>query len=169
MLTEITWKTSCDGIDFDRVADIMKSFELSSLDGKTQEEVFRRSYSVVFPCDKDKVIGCGRTLSDGICQASIYNIAVDKDYHGLGLGRLIIEKLLESVRGCTTILYTHPQTVKFYEELGGWHRQKTGFVNYNGAIDEEHFNWLKETGFILPDGFRYTNDESEGYPIPDKD
>ncbi|MBO6214204.1 MAG: GNAT family N-acetyltransferase [Lachnospiraceae bacterium] len=169
MSKEITWKTDCEGVDFERVAGIMKDAGLSSLDGRTQEKVFRRSWSVVFPFDGDRVIGCGRALSDGICQAAIYNIAVDPSYQGFGLGRQIIERLLESVRGCTTILYTHPQTVKFYEELGGWHRQKTGFVNYNGGTDDEHFKWLKDSGFILPDGFRYENDESENYPIPGKE
>lgn len=124
--------------------------------------VFGNSYGVVYAYDGDRVIACGRVLSDGLEQAAIYNIAVDPDYQGYGLGRGVIERLLDKVYGMEVILYTHPQTVKFYETLG-WRRMKTGFVIHPGrgfsqfAIDE---------GFILPEGYRYETDESEYYGIP---
>lgn len=126
------------------------------------EKVFRNSYGVVYAYDGSRLIACGRVLSDGLEQAAIYNIAVDPDYQGYGLGRGVIERLLEQVKGCETILYTHPQTVKFYETLG-WRRMKTGFVTHPGGSFSD---FEIEEGFILPVGYRYEKDESEYYEVP---
>lgn len=126
------------------------------------ERVFTASYGVVYAYDGDRVIACGRVLSDGLEQAAIYNIGVDPDYQGYGLGRSVIARLLEQVQGCEVILYTHPQTVKFYETLG-WRRMKTGFVTHPGR-DFSRFEI--DEGFILPEGYRYETDESEYYGVP---
>ena len=162
---------SCDGVDFQEVSDLLELVGLShGIPKDLQELSFRRSYAVTFIYDTDpekevtsgRLIGCGRALSDGISQAAIYNIAIHPDYHGGGLGRKLIESLLEQVRGCNTILYTHPKTVAFYEKLG-FRRQKTGFVIANGSHSEEAQKWLEDTGFFLPEGYRFENDESELY------
>lgn len=125
-------------------------------------KVFSNSYGVVYAYDGEKVIACGRVLSDGLEQAAVYNIAVDPDYQGYGLGRCVIARLLSMVQGCETILYTHPQTVRFYETLG-WRRMKTGFVIHPGGSFSE---FEKSEGFILPEGFRYDPDESDYYETP---
>jgi ribosomal protein S18 acetylase RimI-like enzyme len=159
-------KTEKDGVDYQAVADILRRVHLSDYDAQTEEKVFRNSYAVAFVYDDDKVVGCGRALSDGVCQAAIYNIALDEEYHGQQLGRAIIDSLLEQVKGCTVILYTHPQTVAMYEKFG-FRRQKTGFVKFEA--DEEHLNWLDETGFLLPEGYRFHDNEYENQPYVKKE
>lgn len=126
------------------------------------ETVFRNSYGVVYAYDGDRIIACGRVLSDGLEQAAVYNIAVDPDYQGYGLGQEVIQRLLDKVQGMEVILYTHPQTVKFYETLG-WRRMKTGFVIHPGR---EFSRFEIEEGFILPEGYRYETDESNYYGVP---
>lgn len=98
-------------------------------------------HAVAFICDGDKIVGCGRALSDGVCQAAIYNVALRPAYQGNGFGRAIVDSLVEQVKGCTIILYTHPQTLAMYEKFG-FRRQKTGFVMFAG--DEEQQKWLEE-------------------------
>lgn len=115
-------------------------------------------HAVAFICDGDKIVGCGRALSDGVCQAAIYNVALRPAYQGNGLGRAIVDSLVEQVKGCTIILYTHPQTLAMYEKFG-FRRQKTGFVMFAG--DEEQQKWLEEEGFLLPDGYRFGDNEYE--------
>ena len=161
----IRFQTTCEGVDFQSVADLLLLVGLCrNVPAELQETSFRRSYAVSFLYDDKtgKLIGCGRALSDGISQAAIYNIAIHPDYHGGGLGRALIDSLLEQVRGCNTILYTHPKTVAFYEKLG-FRRQKTGFVLANGSHNPEVDQWLEDTGFFLPKGYRFENDESELY------
>lgn len=149
----------CGGIDFDRVAGVLSAAGLSDLDGAAQEKVFERSYATAFALDEGRVVGCARALSDGICQSAIFNVALEEAYQGRQLGRALIDSLLEQVRGTNVILYTHPKTVAFYEKLG-FRRQKTGFVCYDRDQPAEELKWLEDTGFLLPVGYRYPDDEA---------
>ncbi|MWP49729.1 MULTISPECIES: GNAT family N-acetyltransferase [unclassified Gilliamella] len=133
----------CDGINWQDVADLLAFYGLSSLDAKRQEQVFRNSYAVVFLLEREHVVGVGRALSDGICQAAIYNIALAKHLHGLQYGRLIVDKLVEQIIQCNIILYTHPQTVEFYKNLG-FEVMKTGMVRYQSDALTE----MRNMGFI---------------------
>lgn len=133
----------CENINWQEVADLLACYGLSSLDGKTQEQIFKRSYAVVFLLDENKVVGVGRVLSDGICQAAIYNIALAKYLHGQQYGRLIVDKLVAKVKHCNIILYTHPQTVEFYKNLG-FDLMKTGMARYQ----VDHLSEMRDMGFI---------------------
>lgn len=157
----VWFKTDKENVNWQDVADILDDCGLSHYDAATEEKVFRNSYAVVFVCDGDRIVGCGRALSDGVCQAAIYNIALRPAYRGRNLGRAIIDSLLEQVKGCTVILYTHPQTIAMYEKFG-FRRQKTGFVIFAG--EEEHTAWLEKEGFLLPDGYRFGDNEFERIP-----
>lgn len=151
-------RTSREGIDWEKVSSLLSYFGLSQEDGATHKLIFERSYAVAFAYDNDKLIGCGRALSDGIAQAAIYNIALEEAYHGKQVGRGIINSLLEQVEGCTVVLYTHPKTVGLYEKFG-FRRQKTGMVRLNKSPEEA--KWMEETGFILTEGYRFGDNEYE--------
>lgn len=133
----------CDEINWQDVADLLAFYGLSSLDAKTQELVFRNSYAVVFLLEKNRVVGVGRALSDGVCQAAIYNIALAQHLHGQQYGRLIVDKLVDQVKQCNIILYTHPQTVEFYKNLG-FEVMKTGMARYQA----DHITDMRNMGFI---------------------
>jgi ribosomal protein S18 acetylase RimI-like enzyme len=132
-----------ENIDWSKVAELLSYFGLSELDAETQQKVFERSYAVVFLFDNEELIGFGRAISDGICQAAIYNIALDEKYHGKGLGKEIINQLISQVKECNIILYTHPNTVNFYEKLG-FLKMKTGMAMYK----KENLEELKQMKFV---------------------
>ncbi|AQR94063.1 MULTISPECIES: GNAT family N-acetyltransferase [Clostridium] len=132
-----------ENINWLKVSELLSYFGLSDLDAETQQKVFERSYAVVFLFDDEELIGFGRAISDGICQAAIYNIALDERYQGKGLGKKIIDELIEQVKQCNIILYTHPKTIEFYEKLG-FSKMKTGMAMYN----KDHLEELKNMGFI---------------------
>jgi ribosomal protein S18 acetylase RimI-like enzyme len=137
------FQTHTEFIDWTRVAELLANFGLSDLDAATQQKVFQNSYAVVFVFDQDTLIGFGRAISDGICQAAIYNIALDEGYHGKGLGKEIINRLICQVSQCNIILYTHPNTVSLYEHLG-FRKMKTGMAMYrkNQLKELEEMNFL---------------------------
>lgn len=134
-------RTNMYGIDFDEVAALLQSFGLSDLDGPTQKLVFERSYAKTFALQDGHIVGVGRALSDGISQASIYNIAVREDLWGQGLGRRIVDSLLEQVRGCNVVLYTHPKHIGLYEHWG-FRRLKTSYAHF------EREDYFVEQGFL---------------------
>ena len=147
-------KTDKENVDWEAVAALLNFYGLSHLSAGEEEKVFRNSAVVAFIYDDDKLIGCGRALSDGVCQAAVYNIALDESYHGRQLGRLLIDSVLEQVQGQTVILYTHPQTVAMYEKFG-FRRQKTGMVIFEGGA--ERAKHMEDMDFLLPEGYRFGN------------
>jgi ribosomal protein S18 acetylase RimI-like enzyme len=155
---DIEVRTTTENIDWNSVTDILNSYGLSHYDAGMQKKIFENSYAVVFLYDKEKLIGCGRVLSDGICQAAVYNIALAEAYHGKQIGRLLIESLLRQVKGCTVTLYTHPKTVGMYEKFG-FRRLKTGMVIFEAG--EEELEWMEDTGFVLPKKYRFGDNEYE--------
>lgn len=132
---------NCDEVDFEEVNHILNFYGLSDLDTPTQEKVFRNSYVTVFLRYKDKIVGVGRAISDGITHASIYNIAVRDEYRGQGIGKVIVDEILKRVEGCNVTLYTSPKHIGLYEHWG-FKRLKTAYVIFH---DETHY---KEAGFI---------------------
>ncbi len=151
-------RTSKENVDWDRISNILRHFGLSHEDGARQKLIFERSYAVAFAYEGDLLIGCGRALSDGICQAAIYNIAVDPLYHGKQIGRVIIDSLISQLQGCTIILYTHPQTVALYEKFG-FRRQKTGMVLLQK--EQKEVEWMEKEGFLLPKAYRFGDNPHE--------
>ena len=138
---EYTIDTSCNNIDFYQVHEILHFYGLSDLNVKQQKQIFENSYAVVFLRKNDKVIGVGRAISDGICQAAIYNIAIRDEYRGKGLGKIVVDNLLSQVEGCNVILYTHPKHLGLYEHWG-FSKVKTAYAVY---CDSQHY---REEGFI---------------------
>lgn len=151
----ITYKTTKDNVDWQQVTDVIKNAGLSQASKELQEKEFSNSQVVVFVYDDDKIVGVGRALSDGVSQGAIYNVALDDKYQGQGIGKAIVEKLIEQMPGQNIILYTHPQTVAMYEKFG-FRRSKTAMEYF--SIDEEHLKWLENEGFFLPKGFRFADE-----------
>lgn len=154
-------RTTTQGTNWERVRRILEEAGLSHDDADIQRQVFERSYAVAMAYDGDVLIGCGRVLSDGLRQAAIYNIALEPAYRGREIGRAIIESLMEQVKGCTVILYTHPQTIGLYETLG-FRRQKTGFVRFD--LQPERMTFMEREGFLLPEGHRFGDNYFENTP-----
>jgi len=46
-----------------------------------------------------RIIGMGRAISDRVSDAYIQDVTVHSDYRGRGIGKAIVRKLLERLRG----------------------------------------------------------------------
>lgn len=158
MTAHYTIKTSPEGIDFQQVARLLEKVGLTdATEAELQERTFKNSDVTIFVKDKDKIIGVGRALSDGVSQAAIYNIAVAPDYQKQGIGKLIIQLLLDQLKGLNVILYTHPKTLKLYEDYG-FKRQKTALAHFQSGSAEQ-LQWMEAEGFFLPKGFRFADEK----------
>ncbi len=73
----------------------------------------------VFVRDSDELIGYGRAISDGVYRAILDDIVVDENYRKQGIGKLIMENLLEQLKGVEQLfLNTKPELEYFYEVHG---------------------------------------------------
>ena len=74
-----------------------------------------------FIVDNGKVIACGRLQDNGEGFGQIRYMAVDSDYQGKGLGKLIVIKLEEEARNInlhTVELQARENAVEFYKSQG---------------------------------------------------
>ena len=127
--TEFDVIDTCEDIDFDEVSELLKYYGLSDLNSDTQRQVFQNSYVTIFIKDKGELVGVGRAISDGICQAAVYNIAVRDEYRGKGIGKLIVDEILSRIPGCNVVLYTHPKHLGLYEHWG-FRKMRTSYAKF---------------------------------------
>ncbi len=142
MSMAITIQNDCRYGNWERIAALLSHFGISQAPPEHHRKAFENSYSVTFLYDGERFIGFGRSISDGVAQAALFNIVVDPDYHGQGLGRLIIDDLLKAVGHCNVVLYTHPNTVSFYRHLG-FRRMKTGMARYQSVEKMEEMDFIE--------------------------
>lgn len=165
----VIYKTSKEDVNWQEVSDVLRRAGLSEHPAWEQEIIFKNSYAVVFVYDENKIVGVARALSDGVCQAAVYNVALDDEYQGYGIGRKLLETLLEQVKGQNIILYTHPKTVALYERLG-FRRNKTALCSFSG--DKESIDWMSKEGFFLPENYRFVDEygrEDMNYKAPKRE
>ncbi len=140
-MLNLTYKYDCEGISFSTVANILAVVGMNYNTEILTEKKFRNSTHVVFVFDDDRLIAFARAISDGVCQATVYDVAVHPDFQGKGIGKTLIEKLKEKLSGFNIILYAAPGKEDFYRKLG-FSRMLTGMALFP---DEE---MRRERGFI---------------------
>ncbi|XP_068655544.1 GCN5-related N-acetyltransferase 1, chloroplastic [Aristolochia californica] len=68
-----------------------------------------------------KPVAFARATGDGVFNAIIWDVVVDPSYQGIGLGKVIMERLVAELlqKGITNIaLYSEPKVLGFYRPLG---------------------------------------------------
>ena len=113
---------------------------MNSRDPETNQKAFENSYTFLFVFDDERLVGFGRAISDGVCQAALYDVAVRPEYQGKGVGTMIVDRLTEKCPGCSIILYATPGKEPFYEKLH-FKRMKTGMALFSNA------ERMRERGF----------------------
>ncbi len=68
----------------------------------------------------NRLVGFGRATSDGIFRAVLWDIVVDGDLQGLGLGKQVVKALLEApeIKSAQKIYLMTTNSANFYKQLG---------------------------------------------------
>ncbi len=80
-----------------------------------------RSWYALFAWDGDKLVGTGRVCTDGFLHAIIYDVIVAPDYQRRGIGKQIMERLVQVCLDAqigTIQLFCARGKQPFYERLG---------------------------------------------------
>ena len=75
-----------------------------------------------------RLIGFARCTGDGVLEATIWDVAIHPLYQGAGLGRQLMDYLLDALRAMGTervTLFADPGVLPFYERLG-WELEPNG-------------------------------------------
>ena len=133
-------KQDCTGIDWTAVSETLKCVGMAYYESAVHKKAFEASYTVVFVYHAGRLIGFGRAISDGVCQAAIYDCAVLPEFQGKGIGKTIVNKILSDLSHCNTILYAAPGKEGFYQALG-FRKMKTGMAYFKKSES------MRERGF----------------------
>ena len=138
---EISYSTSCSGIDWHQVREILNTVGMGHHSVQVHQKAFEASHTTIFACSGDQLVGFGRAISDGQYQAAIYDCAILPEFQGRGIGSEIIRLIVDQLNHCNFILYASPGREGFYEQHG-FARMKTGMALFL------EMNSKREHGFI---------------------
>jgi ribosomal protein S18 acetylase RimI-like enzyme len=104
------------------------------------KRAFEASHTTVFVYCCGRLIGFGRALSDDAYQAAVYDVAVEPEFQGRGIGSKIMRSILARIPQCNVVLYAVPGKEEFYRSFG-LRTMKTGMALFKKA------ELMKERGF----------------------
>ncbi|MGA9109523.1 MAG: GNAT family N-acetyltransferase [Smithella sp.] len=124
---EIDIVYDCSETDWKAVSETLKCVGMAYEEPDVHKRAFEASHTTVFVYKDAQMIGFGRAISDGAYQAAVYDVAVVPEFQKIGIGKIIMEKILERLSGCNVILYAAPGKEDFYRRLG-LRKMKTGMA-----------------------------------------
>ena len=91
--------------------------------GRSQHELSRMlagSQAVVSAWNGSRLVGFGRATSDGVFRAALWDVVVAGEYQGQGLGRRVVETLLQApaLVAVERVYLMTTNSAGFYEQLG---------------------------------------------------
>ncbi|XP_078431559.1 acyl-CoA N-acyltransferases (NAT) superfamily protein [Wolffia australiana] len=66
-------------------------------------------------------VAFARATGDGVFNAVVWDVVVEPDWQGVGLGKAVVERIVADLRRtgvCNIALYAEPKVVGFYRPLG---------------------------------------------------
>lgn len=113
------WSYSQSKINWNDLSNLYSIAPLGTKMATDLKVVFSNSKYKCFVFDGDKLIGSGRALADGLDCSYICDVAIHPDYQGKGLGKQLIQSLINQSEGHKKIiLYANPGKEGFYTKLG---------------------------------------------------
>lgn len=106
-------------IDLDQLTVLFNSagWERRTADRERLAQLVRGSTYVVSAWDGDRLAGFARAISDGAFNAYISTVAVLPDYQQRGIGRELIQRLLNGRDHLQFVLHAHDRAYPFYLHL----------------------------------------------------
>ena len=126
----ISIKYKLESDDLPILMNIYQSVGWMKHDEAIIQKVFDASTHKVFVMEGEKIIGFARALSDGVFNATIYDVVVHKDFQNKGVAKVIVEDLLKQLKhvSCIQLIATTGNDT-FYKKFG-FKTIKTGMAIY---------------------------------------
>lgn len=115
----INWQFEQTRINWEDLSHLYKIAPLDDKPANHLKNIFANSKFKSFIFDDATLIGAGRVLADGLDCAYICDVVIHPDYQGEGLGKQIMQSLIEQSEGHKKIiLYANVGKEGFYAKLG---------------------------------------------------
>ena len=119
----LTLKETKD-LDYEKVVDIfyevkfLKYSEKRAVYKETIEKAFRNSQYVVSAWDGDEMVGFTRVITDNSLFATIWNMLIKPSYQKKGVGKMLIQRCLDTFPELNFFLFSGEHSVDFYKKNG---------------------------------------------------
>jgi len=134
---EIRYTTTIEGVDWAGLKTLLTADDFDN--GRTPEQLrdsFANSHAVCFAWDGSQIVGKGRVLSDGICNAYMVDLWTWSPYRRQGIAKTIADTLTAPLQGQHVYLQADDDLLAFYAKLG-YRPQPNGVSRVIG-------NWLQK-------------------------
>lgn len=115
---DITFRTDTGEVDWRAVKRDLHADQFDN--GRTPQELrtsFENSFASIFAWDAATVVGTGRLLADGVCNAYMVDLWTASTHRRHGIGTQMVHRLLQTVPGHHVGLFTSDR-VDFYRKVG---------------------------------------------------
>lgn len=119
----VSIREGLEGLTPARVATLYRRAPLLRQTDNLQrlKESLEQSQLVLSAWGGERLVGLARVLTDGVQVSYLCDLAVEPDVQGSGIGRLLIDTVLERCAGTELVLRDSNLSTGFYEHLGFTH------------------------------------------------
>lgn len=114
----IRYRFDCDGITAAELEAIFDATDLGGRKGDKIRRAFANSAHCCFAFDGERMIGTARAISNREYHAFIYDVAVYPEYQGQGIGRQLVQHLLDRLPVWRVMLRADKDAQGFYRRHG---------------------------------------------------
>ena len=140
----LEWKHSAEGINWEELTTLYLTAPLGEKKPLHLQKVFSNSMFQCFVYENAKLVAAGRPLADGGDCSYICDIAVLPSHQGTGLGKQVVNHLVEMSRGHKKIiLYAVPGKEPFYWKFA-FLRMKTAMAIFENQQQQVERGYLSE-------------------------
>ncbi len=124
MSLTIQYQDTCKALPVDQLARLFHAVGWSDTaqSGELARGFIQKPYInstlVVSAWEGERLVGAVRVLSDEVVRSVVYDLLVDPDYQGKGIGRELMHRCIAHYPKTEWLLETQGHIVGFYEKLG---------------------------------------------------
>lgn len=123
----VTLTEETTGVDWVEFCALFRQVGFGEREPELARRLFAASYAYCFAWDQSTLIGSARALSDGIFSSAIYDVMVDPEYQGQGVGKALMTNLLGRLPKRSVMLVSTHGYEGFYQKLG-FRRLRTAYI-----------------------------------------
>jgi len=140
----LKWKFNHNDVDWNELSNLYKIAPLGDKKADDLKVVFLNSMYKCFVYNEGTLVGVGRALADGLDASYICDIAIHPDFQGKGIGKDIVNKLVEFSQGHKKIiLYANVGKEPFYAKLG-FDKMNTAMAIFKNRDQAVEFGLVSE-------------------------
>ena len=116
---DISIKYGTANIDWTALCEIFRLAPLGTREPEKLKIASANSHTVCSAYVGQKIVGFGRAISDSQYQSAIYDVVVLPEFQNQGVGKTIMEALLEKLpKSAPVLIFVAPGKQDFYRKFG---------------------------------------------------